>query len=370
VSKRIFHYLWQLLSWRLFALMAGASFLLMVFNLLELQRRFAHKSGYALHLILWAGILKLPQALDLLFPFMLFSAVIFSMLRLNQSHEITALQTTGVSAWSLLKPFLAFVLVLGLARLFFFQPLIVQANRLSKVTEARLFHCASFSENCTVLKSGVWIRKNLDQETFLIGHLPKLLPNRKVLHNLSIYVFQKPYRFQKRFFAKRAIHKAGKLHLEDSWLFDKDQNPTFSHSRTVNYPFSIEDFIVQNLDPKSISVWSFPDLLKTMENAGLKTDKYRMVWYHNFFLIFEWLALTLLAFALGLQLRGRDVPLRLTGSFTLLLVLGFLSQLFYALGEANFLSLSIATFAPVGITLLCGVAPLFFLEEGTPLLTR
>ena len=103
------------------AYLALASVVLL-FDTVELLRRAASRDFVPASTVFGMGLLKLPQMMELLIPFVFLFGAMFVFWRLNRSHELVVIRTSGISVWQFLKPGLIIAGVWGLLQITLLNP--------------------------------------------------------------------------------------------------------------------------------------------------------------------------------------------------------------------------------------------------------
>ena len=128
---------------------------------------------------------------------------------------------------------------------------------------------------------------------------------------------------------------------------------------------SFEKILNSDLDPKFISFWKLPDYIALLERSGLSTLSHRMYWHSLLAKIGFMISLVFLAAAFTQRpvRQGYTTFLIIMGLSTGL-VLHFIGDIIYALGQAERLPVLVAAWPPTIIVMLLSITLILHLEEG------
>ena len=140
--------------------------IILLFDLVELLRQAAKRENIAFFDVLTLALLKSPQMIHIIFPFVvLVSGMIFFLL-FNRSSELIVMRSVGVSAWNLLGPLCALVFCLGLVDVMVFSPISSATARRYERLEERIVMTSSSPFKWT--EDGFWWRENTPDGTLVI----------------------------------------------------------------------------------------------------------------------------------------------------------------------------------------------------------
>ena len=361
MSFTLRRYAFHVFSFHFGCVFACTSALVLCAEFIELQRRAIGSSFWD---ALFMALLKTPTTLHQLFPLWVLAAALIAFMRLSQSNEFLALNSTGASTWTNIRPFLTCALILGLANAFVLQPLSIFCIRQYHLLEAQnsdsgpesVFH---------VFSSGVWIKQKVDDGYFL-AHIQKMSGIPQTFHNISIHVLSKTSVLQKAYHAEKAFLSDNGLHMKRGWVFDgQDKVQTPFDDKILPYRINLETLFVQNFKPDLLYFWSLPRLMRLARTSFFPVYTYELKWQSLWASIFECIALTLFAAAVSLQLHRRygSILFLFFGIFSGFLFY-FSSQMARAFCLANVLSPLLASWFATFFIILTSLVLIFFLEEG------
>jgi lipopolysaccharide export system permease protein len=234
------------------------------------------KAGLSLSKTLVFFLLNIPFIISQITPvgILLSVIILFSLMRKN--NEILALQSSGISIYSLLIP----VVALGLAGsilLFFFSDIVVpittvKANRiwLKDVKKKSLV---------TSLEKNIWIKSD-DR----ITHIKYYNPKNKTVHGVTINFFDRDFRLIRKIDASKGFYKDEKWIVHE--VMEQKRNETtsvFDISFHDRLPVVL-DFVPEDLKRiiKKPTEMSFKELLtyiRKVETEGYDATVYRVDLY-------------------------------------------------------------------------------------------
>ncbi|MEI8320539.1 MAG: LptF/LptG family permease [Alphaproteobacteria bacterium] len=353
-------YLAKLLSsW--FGILAFAfSFIILLFNTIELLRRTHNHSHITLRKILPISLMELPNLLDQLTPFMFLFATMFVLWNLSRKSELVVVRAAGFSIWSVLNPLALSAAVYGVLYLILLNPFISLTHREADRVFGKVF--GQSRDLSALSKTGVWLRQS-EENSYTIVHIGTV-ENTKSFKNITLYNFSQDSDFFHRIDSPQAFL------TEEGWLL---KNASLSESNELiedvgDYLWSTDltmTKLQQSLDsPYSMSVWKLPGFITLMEESGFLSHEYKLHFYTLLLKPILFISMVLLGGIVAFQNSRRQNGLRLiiTGLF-----MGFglylLHYLFYSLGKTSAVPIWISACAPTFISLLVAIILLLHLEE-------
>ena len=344
-----------------------------LFDTVELIRRASKSDDVPLSLVLQMGLLKLPEVGQLLFPFAVLFAAMFTYWQFNRRSELIVLRSAGFSVWQFLMPVVCVALFVGVVQVGLINPM--GSLLVGKYERLESEFLDNQDSQIALFKEGLWLRQSADGELlgegddfakgYVILHARKIQPEDWTLKTVTVFFFGEGDSFRTRLDAQEA-------HLENGrWLFEgvKLHRPG---SAVVDREFfalptslSIGDIEESFSSPESISFWSLPSHIETLEQTGFDASRLR-VHYHSLLsqpLFFA--AMVLLAAMVSMR------PPRVGGTFLLFtfgVVIGFvvffMSSYMQALGASQQIPPALAAWSPSIICFLLGLTVLMSLEDG------
>ena len=108
-----------------------------IFELIEMLRRAAGEDVGFLFVIQMA-VTKLPQTIDMVFPFVMMIAAMITFWRLSKSNEFVIIRAAGVSIWGFLFPVLVTTFLIGIVNITVINPVSSKMYELYETMERPL----------------------------------------------------------------------------------------------------------------------------------------------------------------------------------------------------------------------------------------
>lgn len=353
----------------LFALMG----VIYLFDTVELIRRASKTQVVPLNLILQMGLLKLPEVGQLLFPFAVLFSAMFTFWQLNRRSELIVLRSAGFSVWQFLAPVIGVAIAVGIIQVTVINPigslLAEKYERLeSQYLESQDSEIALFSE-------GLWLRQSTDgrvldnedevEKGYVIVHARKVQPQNWSLKNVSVFYFGQNDSFLLRMDAPRASLEDGQWVFEQGIIHRQGTEPIKRESLVLPTTLTVQDIEETFSSPQTISFWSLPGHIETLEQTGFDASRLR-VYYHALLsrpLFF--VAMVLLAAVVSMR------PPRFGGALGLFVsgvmigfIVFFMSSYLQALGSSQQIPPPLAAWSPSIVCFLLGLTAIINLEDG------
>ena len=329
----------------------------------ELVRRSMGKPYIHFSIILEMIILKLPNHFQTLMPFIVLSATMITFYRLNQTQEIVAARTAGLSIWQLLKGLIAYMLTFGLLQLIILNPFSAAMSKRYMNLDALYF--AGTSGRISISEEGLWLREITSDRQSII-HTTYVQPQTKTFKEVTFHNFLPDGSYKARIDADSAILHSGYWELNNTTVWE-GQEGTSTKNSTMKIPTSltIEKIQDNNTDPETISFWSLPKFIDILDKSGLSSVTYRVYWHGQIAKLGMMLSMILLAATFGIRpVRQRGTFMYITFGIGSGFVLYFLNDIVYALGVGGQIPILLAAWAPALIMALLSLSFLLHLEDG------
>ena len=291
--------------------------IIFLFDFAELQRRAGTKE-IDLLVKLNMVLLRSPQFLEQVLPFIVLIASLFVFWRMNRSNELVVIRSSGVSLWRIILPVSMTALIIGFVDLAAFNPLSSAMQEHFEKLEKRFL--LKNKEDIKLSPTGLWFSERRGSHQ-VIYRASKVNLETMEFQDLNIITTSQQNKFIERLDAKTGRIHEDRLDLNNGWGLSVGQ---------VAKPF-VEKSISTSLNRKKIeqmqanrfvsSFWKLPAYIALLDAAGLQSLKYQMSWQSMFANSF-WLGfMVLLAAAFSCR------PVR-QGKSALFIFFGLLSGLF------------------------------------------
>ncbi|MBL6453806.1 LPS export ABC transporter permease LptG [Belnapia sp. T6] len=355
-----------------FAMLAGLTLLVSLFDFIELLRRAATRPDAGFALVATIAGLRLPFVALQILPFAILLGGLLAFWRLTRSSELVVARAAGISAWGFLSgPVLVALLFGGLGTAAISPLSSAMLARAERLDYAYL----RASAGLTALAGGrLWLRqadRGLEEQgvAILSGRpLPPGGAGREAgfaLADVSLWRLSAADRPLARIEAPEARLLPGRWVLEDAVTFNADR--TAGPKQTLTFPTELTPDRIENsfASPDTLSVWSLPGFIAVLEAAGFSAVRHRL---H----LQSLLSLPMLAAAMALLAAGFSMRSSRRGGVAQMIGAGVaagfalfvLDKIANEFGEAGTLPVYLAAWAPTIAGLLLALALLLHLEDG------
>lgn len=336
--------------------------LIYLFDTIELHRRASKYDGVPLSLLLKMGLLKLPEVGQMVFPFAVLFSAMFTFWKFTRRYELIVMRSSGFSVWQFLSPILAVAVLFGMFQISVVNPL--GALLLTKFEHMEHNYLAPQKNLVTLSREGLWLRQPTEEGHAIIYAKSVRMPEW-ILKSAMVLNFDRQDVFLHRVDASDANLHGGYWLFKNAVYNDKAGNKLEENTYQLKTDLTISEIEDSFSSPETMSFWTLPSFINTMENTGFDSTRLR-IYFHSLLsqpLLFA--AMILLAASVSLR------PPR-SGGTMLLVVMGviigfivfFVSSFLKALGASHQVPVALASWSPALITMLFGVAVMLNLEDG------
>ncbi len=336
-----------------------------LFEVMELLRRSAGQADVSWLLILQMGALKLPDMGQILLPFAILLAAMFTLWRLGVRSEITILRAAGLSVGQIVAPFMVVALAAATLQIGLINPL--GAVFLGKFKEMEAVHLEGQAQSqIAVFAKGLWLHQPLPQGRYVILHAAKIAQGCAALEGITVLYFDSHDAQTLRIDASKGALKEGAWVFEDV-VAHTPQSPfaTKLARHTLATTLTPTQIARSFAAPESMSFWALPSYIRVLEETGFDARVLRAAYHRLLAQPFMFLAVIAFAAVLFLRLpRGRGVVLRVGAGLAIGFGLFFFARFLEALGTSGQIPIILAAWSPSVVALLLSVAALLHWEEG------
>lgn len=333
-----------------------------LFEMAELLRRSMSHPNISLSLIGEMVLLKIPQHIEMLLPFVTFSAAVLSLWRLNQTQEIVSARASGVSVWQLVIGLNTLVFGLGIIYLVCVNPLgAAMTARLSQIEEKTF---GSSNNLLSISASGLWLREsNKEGKTIIHADFFDFLQNK--FQQVSFYDFDQNGAYIGRYDAKEVTLQDTEWKLEKVTYWNKENIFYPSDAVTRATDLTLKKIQESYAAPESLSFWKISEYIDILEKAGLSNIRYKLHWHSQIAKIGLMIGMVFLASTFCLHpTRYRNASYLIALGILSGFVIHFSSDVIYALGLAGKIPILLAAWIPPLVTLMLSISFLLH-QEGS-----
>lgn len=344
-----------------------------LFDTVELLRRAGSNPDISLATVLQMGLLKLPDVGQVLFPFAILFSAMFTFWQLNRRSELIVLRSAGFSVWQFILPLVAIVLLVGVLQMTVINPL--GALLITKYEQLETRVLKRQDSSVALFQEGLWLRQSTDgailddddevQKGYVIVHARRVQPKSWSLQQVTVFYFGQNDSLLMRVDAPSAELEQGRWIFNRAKLHRPGIPPLTKQQITLPTTLTTTDIEESFASPESVSFWSLPSHIQTLEQTGFDANRLRVHFHSLLSQPLMFMAMVLLAATVSIR------PPRFGGVFGLIAIgvgVGFftffVSSYLQALGASQQLPPPLAAWSPALICFLLGITVLLSLEDG------
>lgn len=363
--------LFRYFGWQMLRAVAIATFavgcLILLIDSVEMLRQHASKEKIDALTAVGLSLLKLPNLIEKVFPFIFLCAAMWTFSRLSRNHELVVARASGVSAWGILAPALIIAMLCGLFMVAVFNPLAAMTKSRYAYYDATLLrgHSSTFA----LSRNGLWLRQAIEGEQSVIHALRLGGQQRRrglELEDVIVWRFTGGAHVPEIYIAaKSAILRDQYWQLQEAWVAGAARQPEFHPSYLVRTNLTPERIEESFASPETLSFWNLPAFIRMAEEAGFSATRHRLHWQKVLSMPFFLCAMVFVAatFSLKSSRSGGMVRLVVAGALTGF-VLFFVSDVASAFGQSGVVPVPLAAWSPTLVASLLGATMLLHLEDG------
>ena len=338
--------------------------LIMLIDFVEISRGVGSDVDLSGARIFGLMLLKSPQVIIQLLPFVFLFGTLAAFVGLNRRSELIAMRAAGVSAWRFVLPAAGAALVFGLITVSALGPLAASADGLFQRERTRLSGSAAGVEAVPT----VWIREGDDTRQMVIRAERQDRSSARLL-DVTFFIYTNGAEgmrtFSERIDADSASLSNGSWRLVNAVGAEIGQRAV--RYATLDLPSSLadEEAFERFARPQATSFWSLPAQIDRIEAAGFSSTAYRLRLQQLLATPLMFAAMSVLAAAFSLRLmRLGDLARMSVAAVVLGFAFFFVNQAASAFGSAEVIPPWLAAWLPPLLTALAAFTLLFYTEDG------
>jgi len=338
--------------------------LIMLIDFVEISRGVGSDVDLSGARIFGLMLLKSPQVIIQLLPFVFLFGTLAAFVGLNRRSELIAMRAAGVSAWRFVLPAAGAALVFGLITVSALGPLAASADGLFQRERTRLSGSAAGVEAVPT----VWIREGDDTRQMVIRAERQDRSSARLL-DVTFFIYTNGAEgmrtFSERIDADSASLSNGSWRLVNAVGAEIGQRAV--RYATLDLPSSLadEEAFERFARPQATSFWSLPAQIDRIEAAGFSSTAYRLRLQQLLATPLMFAAMSILAAAFSLRLmRLGDLARMSVAAVVLGFAFFFVNQAASAFGSAEVIPPWLAAWLPPLLTALAAFTLLFYTEDG------
>lgn len=337
--------------------------IILLFDTVELIRRASKQEGVPFSLVLQMALFKLPEVGQLLIPFAVLFASMFTFWSLTRRYELVVVRAAGFSIWQFLMPVMTVAVLLGLTQISIINPL--GAVFLGKFAQLERHYLERGASQVAFLRGGLWLRQIDDDGGYRIIHAAKVDQTRWHFETVSVVKFSADDRFEARLDARSARLENGYWVLNDVAVHREGEKPVTHMQERFPTRMTIDEIEESFASPETMSFWRLPGHIQTLEDTGFDTTRLK-VHYQSLLAQPLFLAsMVLLAACVSMRPpRFRGTLIMIISGIFIGFVVFFMSSFLQALGTSHQIPVFLAAWSPALVCLLLGLTYIMNTEDG------
>jgi lipopolysaccharide export system permease protein len=338
--------------------------LIMLIDFVEISRGVGSDVDLSGARILGLMLLKSPQVIIQLLPFVFLFGTLAAFVGLNRRSELIAMRAAGVSAWRFVLPAAGAALVVGVITVTALGPVAASADGLFQRERSRLSGSVAGAE----ARQMVWIREGDDTRQMVV-RAERQDRSRARLLDVTFFIYTNDAEgmrtFSERIDADSASLSNGSWRLVNAVGAEIGQRAV--RYATLDLPSSLadEEAFERFARPQATSFWSLPAQIDRVEAAGFSSTAYRLRLQQLLATPLMFAAMSILAAAFSLRLmRLGDLAKMSVAAVMLGFGFFFVNQAAAAFGSAEVIPPWLAAWLPPVLTALAAFTLLFYTEDG------
>ena len=338
--------------------------LIMLIDFVEISRGVGSDVDLSGVRILGLMLLKSPQVIIQLLPFVFLFGTLAAFVGLNRRSELIAMRAAGVSAWRFVLPAAGAALIFGVITVAALGPLAASADGLFQRERSRLSGSAAGVE----ASQTVWVREGDDTRQMVVRAERQDRASARLL-DVTFFIYtndgQGMRTFSERIDADSASLSNGSWRLVNAVGAESGQRAV--RYATLDLPSSLadEEAFDRFARPQATSFWSLPAQVDRVEAAGFSSTAYRLRLQQLLATPLMFAAMSILAAAFSLRLmRLGDLAKMSVAAVVLGFGFFFVNQAASAFGSAEVIPPWLAAWLPPLLTALAAFTLLFYTEDG------
>lgn len=338
--------------------------LIMLIDFVEISRGVGSQVDLSGARILGLMVLKSPQVIIQLLPFVFLFGTLAAFVGLNRRSELIAMRAAGVSAWRFVLPAAGAAFMFGIVTVAALGPLAASADGLFQRERARLSGSAVGAD----ADRAIWIREGDNTRQMVVRAKRQDRSNARLL-DVTFFIYTNDAdglrTFSERIDADSASLSSGSWRLVNAVGAQIGQRAV--GYATLDLPSSLadEEAFERFARPQATSFWSLPAQIQRVEAAGFSSTAYRLRLQQLLATPLMFAAMSILAAAFSLRLmRLGDLAKMSAAAVVLGFGFFFVNQAASAFGSAEVIPPGLAAWLPPILTALAAFTLLFYTEDG------
>ena len=307
------------------------------------------------------SLLYVPSLLYNMFPFIIFLSGIWFFLKIKKTDEVTAINISGMSNFSVILIPSILSIILGILFITSINPITSLLVKKYETIKGSYERDKDYLAAITI--NGIWIKeKNLEINNIIRS--ASLEVNKLI--NVTIYEFDQNNNFTRRIEAESANIATLKWSLKNAKIINYDGKILSEDAKNYSYisTFDIKkiESLYSNLD--TVSFWNIENEIKLLKERGYSTKQMETKLHKSLAFPFFLLAMLLLSgvFTLGMKFKENNYVYVFIAIIACVLVYYF-NDFSAALGQTEKLAVEIAVWMPIIIIFIFNAVGVIYANQ-------
>ena len=262
-----------------FATLFALATVILLFDMIELLRESSKREAVAFLDLGVMALLKSPQMIHIILPFVVLISGIIFFLKFSHSSELIVMRAVGMSVWNFMAPVVLITFLIGVFDVTVFNPFsALTAKKFERLEE----HLGMTNSNpFSWSENGLWLREAHDDKTIVVraGRV-RQEDNTVALDQVSLMELTPEHQFLRQYESSTAILDNGQLILKKPFVIDPVAE-TGASTDDVSFKteFTLEGILEKFDEPQTMSFWRFPRFIKLLKEAGFSPAVHQMYWH-------------------------------------------------------------------------------------------
>ena len=349
-----------------FATLFALATVILLFDMIELLRESSKREAVAFLDLGVMALLKSPQMIHIILPFVVLISGIIFFLKFSHSSELIVMRAVGMSVWNFIAPVVLMTFLIGVFDITVFNPFSALTAKKYERLEEHLgmtnSNPFSWSEN------GLWLREAHDDKTIVVRAGRVRQENNMVaLDQVSLMELTPENRFLRQYESSTAILDNGQLILKNPFVIDPvAETGEVSEDTSFKTEFTLEGILEKFDEPQTMSFWRFPRFINLLKEAGFSPAVHQMYWHELIAYPITMVAMVFIAavFALPTTTRQGKVLIRLILAILSGFLLYLLTRFTNVSGVSQSMPMMLAAWGPALIAIPLCITALLHTEDG------
>jgi len=362
----LFRYILKQFAFIFIATLFVLTAVVMLFDVIELLRNASKREGVSLWDIGILALLKAPQMIHIILPFVTLIAGLIFLFKFDKTSELVVMRAVGLSAWNFTMPLMLFIAVVGVFDVTLFNPVSAMTARRYERMEERvgMTHSTPFVWS----SKGFWLR-DIRPDKILVIRASRVRQSEKevLLDNVSVFELDQDNHFLRQNEATLGSLKNGILTLKKPFVIDSVQEEGKEKPKALfETDLSLERILEKFDEPQTMSFWRFPQYIRFLKESGFTSVLHEMYWHEliAFPAILVAMILISIVFAVSPTNRQGKAFIRILMAILGGFFLYFLTRVTNVLGQSQSLPMVLAAWGPALIVIPLCLSALLHMEDG------